>query len=130
RRALRTLEICLGIQEGGYLLGRSDEHVVKVTAIDLDVPEYTIRHKNGRTETLDPDSLALNYDPIDANDFRVLIHLYPQKLTEMLNSDPVGVVIGILQSHRGRLDSDELEHLLSPRFVPANRWKDWWSKAR
>lgn len=130
RRALRTLEICLGLKEGSYLLSRSDEHVVKVTALDLDLPEYTIRHKNGRTETLDPDSLALNYDLIDANDFRVLIHLYPQKLTEMLESDPVGVVIGILQSHRGRLDSDELEHLLSPRFVPANRWKDWWSKAR
>ncbi|HOB73080.1 MAG TPA: GreA/GreB family elongation factor [Phycisphaerae bacterium] len=130
RRALRTLEICLGLKVGSHLISRIDEHIAEVVAIDSEGPEYTIRKKGGRTETLDPDSLALNYDPIEANDFRVLIQLHPQKLTNMLESDPAGVVMGILQSHRGRLDSDELEHLLSPRFVPAARWKDWWSKTR
>lgn len=130
RRALRTLEICLAIEEGSYLIARSDEHIAQVASIDADACEYTIRGKAGRTETLDPDSLALNYDPIDANDFRVLIQMQPQKLASMLESDPVGLIIGILQGHRGRIDSDELEHMLSPRFVPAARWKDWWSKAR
>lgn len=130
RRALRTLEICLGLEVGSYLIGRSEEHIAEVTAIDLDNLEYTLRRKGGRTETLDPDSLALNYDPIAANDFRVLIQFHPQKLASLLENDPVGLVVGILQSHRGRLDSDELEHLLSPRFVPAAKWKEWWSKAR
>jgi transcription elongation factor GreA-like protein len=130
RRALRTLEICLGLEVGSHLIARSDEHIAVVTAIDPSGPEYTIRNKAGATQTLDPDSLALNYDAIGADDFRVLIKLHPQKLAQMLESDAVGLIIGILQSHRGRLDSDELEHLLSPRFLPANRWKDWWTKAK
>ena len=51
-------------------------------------------------------------------------------LAQMLDEDPVSVVIGILHSRHGRIDSDQLEHLLCPRFVPAGRWGKWWSKAR
>ncbi|MEP0841923.1 MAG: hypothetical protein HRF43_04345, partial [Phycisphaerae bacterium] len=130
RRALRTLEICLGLEVGAFLIARSDEHVVEVTAIDAEACEYTLRDPRGRIETLDADTLALNYDPIAANDFRVLVQTQPKKLAALLESDPVELVIGILKSHRGRLDSDELEHLLSPRFVPADKWKDFWSKAK
>lgn len=130
RRALRTLEICLAIQPNGFLIARADEQIVQVTEIDPDACEYTLRTVRGRAETLDADSLALNYDTIESNDFRVLIQWFPQRLSEMLESEPVSLIIGILQSHRGRLDSDELQHLLSPRFVPAERWSGWWSKTK
>ncbi|GMU23454.1 MAG: transcription elongation factor GreA [Phycisphaerae bacterium] len=130
RRALRTLEICLGLKVGSYLLARSDEHVAEVTSIDLENCEYTIRKRRGIEETLDPDSLALNYDPVDANDFRVLIQLQPDRLSEMLANDPCGLIIGILQTHRGRMDSDELHHVLSPKFVPSDRWSAWWRDAK
>jgi len=129
RRALRTLEICLGLTVGDYLLSRSDEHAAEVTGIDLDACLYTVQAKYVEQE-FDPDALALAYDPVEPNDFRALAQLHPDKIGELLEEDPVTLLLGILQSHHGRLDQDQLEHLLSPRFIPPERWSKWWTKAR
>lgn len=130
RRALRTLEICLNLKEGDYLIARSDEHIAKVTGIDLDIPEYTIQGKRGAIDTLEPDALGLAYDPIAETDFRVLIQTNVPRIKELLNEDPVALVIGILQSHRGRLDSDQLEHVLVPQFLSQKEWSGWWTRAK
>ncbi len=129
RRALRTLEICLDLKVGDVLISRSDEHAAQVTAVAPDACEYTIQTPSG-AKTLDADGLALAYDAADRNDFRVLAQLDPGRLKELLDTDPVSFVIGILKSHRGRLDSDQLEHLVTPRFVDPDAWRKWWSKAK
>jgi transcription elongation factor GreA len=129
RRALRTLEICLGLKEGDVLVARADEHVAKVLTIDLDACEYTLKTKRGEI-TVDADALALAYDPVAPNDFRVLNQIHPEQIRNMLEADPVALVIGVLQSHRGRLDSDQLEHLLCPNFLTAQNWPQWWTKAK
>jgi len=129
RRALRTLEICLNLKAGDCLLARSEEKAAKVLEADPENCQYVIVTR-GIEQTLDPDELALAYDPVDANDFRVLKQLYPDKIPEMLEADPVTLVIGILKSHHGQLDADELKHLLTPRLMAENRWGPWWNKAR
>ncbi len=129
RRALRTLEICLGLKIGDCLLARSDEHAAVVTAVDSERCVYTVKSRQG-TRELDADALALAYDAANENDFRVLAQLFPERIGEMLRSDPVGLVVSLLRSHRGRLDSDELEHLLCPRYLPAGEWASWWSRVR
>lgn len=129
RRALRTLEICLNLEEGDYLLSRSEEQAVRVVQVDPDVPEYTIKGKHGE-QTLDPDTLALKYDAVSPNDFRALAQLDPGRITELLDSDPAALVLGLLRSYRDKLDSEQLKHLLSPRYIPAGKWSSWWTKAR
>lgn len=129
RRALRTLEICLNIKEGDFLLSRSEERAAEVAAVDPEQGEYTIRTKSGE-DVLDPDTLGLKYDLVAPNDFRALSQLHPERISELLESDPVALVIGVLHSHHGKLDSDELKHVLSPRYVPPAKWSSWWSKAR
>ena len=57
RRALRTLDICLGLNVGDHLLARSEELAARVTAIDADACEYTIQSSKGE-QTLDADALA------------------------------------------------------------------------
>lgn len=129
RRALRTLDICLNVKVGDFLVSRSDEHAAKVTAADTKSWLYTIRTDHGE-QTLDADALALAYDPAEPNDFRLLLQMDPDRIRDMIDNDPTSLVLGILRSHRGRIDSDELAHLLSPRFIPAGEWKKWWSKAK
>lgn len=129
RRALRTLEICLNLKPGDYLLSRSEERAAEVVDVSLDPPEYVIRSKQGEA-TLEPDELGLKYDPVGANDFRALSQLHPEKITDLLDSDPASLVLGLLRSHRNQMDSEELKHLLSPKYVPAAKWTSWWSKAR
>lgn len=129
RRALRTLEICLNLKAGDYLLSRSEERAAQVIEVDLDRPEYVIRTKRGE-EVLEPDSLALHYDAVGPNDFRALSQLHPEKINDLLESDPASLVIGLLHGHQDKMDSDELKHLLSPKYIPASKWSSWWSKAR
>ena len=128
-RALRTLEICLRLEVGDHLVSRSEEQAAEVTAIEPASCTYTVRAAHGE-ETLDPDALALAYDPADANDFRVLVQLQPERIGEMLDADPVALVVGILKGHHGPLDSDQLEHVLSPRFIPTKAWRKWWTAAK
>lgn len=129
RRGLRTLDICLNVKEGDFLVSRSDEHAAKVVSADPEGCLYTIRTAHGE-ETMDADALALAYDVAKANDFRVLLQMDPAAIQNMIEDDPTSLVLGILQTHRGRIDSDELAHILSPRFIPAGDWKKWWSKAK
>lgn len=129
RRALRAMEICLAIKPGDFLLSRSDEHPAQVTAVNIESCEYTVRTRTGE-QALDPDALGLAYDPVAPNDFRVLRQLQPERIKSLLDENPVEIVIGILHSHHGRIDSDHLEHLLSPAFLTAEQWKAWWTKAK
>ncbi len=129
RRALRTLDVCLNVKEGDFLVSRSDEHVAKVVSAAPESCLYTIHTAHG-DETMDADALALGYDVAKPNDFRVLLQMNPAAISGMIENDPTSLVLGILQTHRGRLDSDELAHILSPRFIPAGDWKKWWSKAK
>lgn len=129
RRALRTLDICLHLQEGDYLISRSEERAALVTGVDREQCEYTLQIGK-REQSFDPDELALKYDPVEANDYRVLSQLNPEKIPEMLNNNPVELMIGILKSNRGRIDSDRLEELLSGRFIEPDKWSGWWSKTR
>jgi len=129
RRGLRTLDICLNVKEGDFLVSRSDENAAKVVSADPEGCLYTIRTAHGE-ETMDADALALAYDVAKANDFRVLLQMDPAAIQNMIEDDPTSLVLGILQTHRGRIDSDELAHMLSPRFIPAGDWKKWWSKAK
>lgn len=129
RRALRTLEICLNLKVGDLLLSRSDERAAEVVAVDPDIPEYTIRNRMGE-DTLDPDTLALKYDHVGTNDFRALSQLHPERIANLLESDPVALVSGLLHGHHGKLDSDELKHVLVPKHLPPDKWSSWWSKAR
>jgi len=129
RRALRAMDICLELKEGDFLVSRSEDRAAQVTSVDTDTWMYTVRTPDG-TDILDPDELTLNYDPTDANDIRILIQLNPERLTDIIDSDPLALIIGILKSRHGQIDSDELEHLLCPKYISDNQWKQWWADAK
>ncbi|HSW45786.1 MAG TPA: GreA/GreB family elongation factor [Phycisphaerae bacterium] len=129
RRALRTLDICLSLKPGDYLIDRSTDHAVRLTAFEPETCIYALRVGH-REQLMSPDALTLGYDLVDANDFRVLSQLHPERLTELAEADPAAFIIGVLQSRHGRIDSDHLEPLLCPRVIPAAAWAGWWSRAK
>ena len=129
RRALKTLEVCLNVKAGDFLIERDSDRAAQVTEVQPEIGQYIVQTPEG-TRSLDADSLALNYDPADANDFRVLVQQHPDKIAALADKDPAGLVIGVLMSRHGQIDADHLEALLSPRFIPAKQWSKWWSKAR
>lgn len=129
RLALRVLDLALGLTPGDMLLSRSEERVAEV--VDIDTEQRVARLKRGmRRVTVPLLELARDYDPIDPDDFRVLRELRPDRLTELLKSDPTQVVIGLIQSHGGMVTLDQLKQELTPQHVATAQWSKWWTSAR
>ncbi|MCP4589278.1 MAG: hypothetical protein GY842_00900 [bacterium] len=130
RRALRTMDVCLALQPGGYLVGRHDEdEAARVEAVDTQTWEVTITTAEGQ-RTLDPVRLADEYAPAAEDDFPVLQQFDPERLAGMLAKKPAEIVISIMRANGGRIDSIALAERLSPKPIAHDDWSKWWTKAR
>lgn len=127
RRALRFLDCGLQLAVGKALLHRSDDTAAQITQLDVDADSATIRTAR-REQTLDIPRLIDEYDVVDENDFRVLEQLQPDKIGQLLENDPAAIVVGVLRSHRNKVNRDQLKLILSPRYIPTAAWTDWWNK--
>ncbi|MBU0639482.1 MAG: GreA/GreB family elongation factor [Planctomycetes bacterium] len=129
RSALRVLDIGLTLKQGDTLLCRMDDRALETTEIDRQNGLFTLR-REGRATTIPVAELARDYDPIDPDDFRVLRQLRPERLAELIESDPVALVIGLIRAHGDHIDQDRLKSELVPRHIDFNGWSKWWTKTR
>jgi len=129
RRALRFLEVGLRLAPGMYLTHRSENEVAQITQLDISADTVVIRTPR-RTNTFDVAHLIEEYNLASENDFRVLSQFGQDRIVELLDADPVTLVVGILRSHGDRIDRDALKLLLVPKYLPVERWSDWWGRIR
>ncbi|MFH1418865.1 MAG: GreA/GreB family elongation factor [Planctomycetota bacterium] len=129
RLALRYLETGLRLREGVFLTHRAEDVAAEVVEFSVEDDRVVVKTAR-RTHTFDVAQLVGEYIIARENDFRVLSQLRPQRLTELLDEDPIALVIGLLACHGNRIDRDELKYILVPHFLPADKWSDWWSKIR
>ncbi len=129
RMALKLMDFCLTLRAGDPLISRSDDRVVEVVEIDLAHTLFTLR-RDTRTTTLPAPEVVRDFDRVSPDDFRVLRQLQPDRLPDLLQNDPVAVVVGILHAHGEHIDTDQLKDELVPRFIDLKDWSSWWTKAR
>lgn len=129
RRAIRTLDVCLGIRPGSYLVSRHDDSVARAESIDPSTWYITIIVNKG-AESLGPVECADEYARCDENDFRVLRQFDPDRLRSMAVKEPAAVVESILKTRAGLINSDELEQLITAGIVAPADWTKWWARAR
>lgn len=129
RRAIRTLDVCLAVEPGSFVVSRHEDGAARVEAVDSSNWEVTVETGSG-TETLAPVAFADTYGPCDADDHRVLVHFDPERLSRMVEKDPGAIITNILRLHDGVMDSDGLQRVMSPGIVAPENWAKWWTKAR
>lgn len=129
RSALRMLELGLSLQVGQPLISRTEDAAVEVTSIDSDKGLVSIR-RDGRTKTLTVQELSREYERGDANDFRVLRQLHPERLVQLINAEPAKLVIGLIRAHGGQITADELKNELTPKYVAPGAFAKWWTDVR
>jgi hypothetical protein len=130
RRAIRTLDTCLAITPGRYLVNRFDGRVVCVKQFDDVMEEFELTEGNATIQA-DPKLLADEFELADENDFRVLKRCNPDRLKELLQKDPAAILIGICSTQSNhQIDSNALKRLLVPQYLPEAEWSKWWSRAR
>ena len=130
RRALRTLEVCLAVHPDDYVAARHQDATARV--LSLDEGNWTVRvaAADGAEKDLGPVEFADAYLPVDPDDYRVLRDFDRDRLAELLDRDPAGIVISILRATGNRMTSDDLEALLTPSLIGPKNWSRWWTKAR
>ncbi len=129
RRALRTLDVCLKLSAGDYLAARDEEAAASVKSIDPSTWRIVIDLGDSEEE-LGAVELADRFERVSPNNFKVLNNLHPQRLSKVLNENPIDVIIDLCQRHGGSYDSTRLESLLVPGVFSESEWEKWWSKSR
>ncbi len=129
RRAMRTMDVCLSIEPGTFVVGRHEESAARVEAVDRNswTVEATV---DGRVESFEAVEFADQYAPADPEDYRVLAAFDQARLSKLVQSDPAAMIENVLIVNGERLTDDELREILVPRYLPAGDWSKWWTKAR
>lgn len=129
RVALRILEVAIGLQAGDTLVSRTDDAVAEV--IEPVNPQGMIVLKRNNRPTIVPAAeAATRYERVPPDDFRVLRALRPERLREIIESDPVPIITAIVRSHGDLLDIDVLRDELVPAMVEPGNWSKWWTRTR
>lgn len=129
RRAIRTLNVCLALQEGDYLAARDEDGAVLVKRIDRTDWEITLQGSEGE-ETLGAVHLADGYQPASETSFRVMKIFFHDTLMKKIDKEPASIVSEICLERGGRMDSIDLENILVPDCLSESGWKKWWTRAR
>ncbi len=130
RRAFATLDLCLRVHDGTYLANQFQNIVVQVKRYDVQTGEYELEDLAGGAMAMEPRKLGDEYAIVEETDFRVLARRDPQRVREVFETDPAGVLIGICKAHDGRIDANGLKELLIPRYLDKEAWSGWWGRAR
>jgi transcription elongation GreA/GreB family factor len=130
RRAIRTLDTCLSLSPGTPLAGRYEQTVLRVDQFNELTACFDLTEPGGGQVSLELKPLADNYEPVEDTDFRVMRAFKPDELSEMVASDPTGVMIGICRMNGGRVESLELKDTIVPRYLDQKKWSNWWTRAK
>lgn len=129
RIAVRMIELCISLKPGDVLASRTEDAVMEVVEADLAQNVFMLR-RGGRKTTIAGLELSREYERIDPDDFRVLRQLRPDRLCEVIQSDPVKVVIGVIHAHGEMIGQDVLKRELVPRYLDPKAWTKWWTRCR
>lgn len=129
RRAIRTLDVCLALEEGDFLAARDEDAAARIDSVNRSSWHFTIATPDG-AETLDAVRLADRYRPATPTEFAVIRQFSPDELAKQMWSDPVPIVVDVCKQNGNRIDSNSLERLFVPELLSEAEWKKWWTKAR
>ncbi len=129
RRAMRTLDLCLAVEPGCYVVDRNEDEAGRVASVDTSRWEIAV-DMGKDSETLEPVAFADRFVLCEADDFRVLARFERDRLQVMLAKEPATVIESILSVKGDALDSEELCSILTPQIIAHGDWSKWWTKAR
>lgn len=129
RQAVKLLDYTLALNPGDTVISRADDRVFEIGEIDRGNGLFTLRRES-RTMTLPASDVAREYDVINPEDFRVLRQLRGARVVELIENDPVAVVVGLLHAHGQSITAEGLKDELVPRYIPTADWSKWWTRAR
>jgi len=100
--------------------------------IDWDLPskKVTIDFEKSTGQTMELQFALQKTEWIAADDFRAKKIEQLEELRTLTKSDPLQLIVHLLQSHGGSMTGDALEKELSGTVIPEPDFKKWWETAK
>lgn len=102
----------------------------KVTDWDLPAKKVTIDFEKSAGQTMELQFAFQKTEWIPADDFRAKKIEQREELRTLSKSDPINLLVHLLQSHGGSMTGDALEKELSGAVIPEADFKKWWDNAK
>lgn len=102
----------------------------KVVSWDLPTKRVTIDFEDGAGKVMDLQFAIQKTEALPADDFRAKKVDQMETLRGLAGSDPVGLVVLLLESHGGTMTVDALEREISGGVVKESDFKKWWEGAK
>ncbi len=102
----------------------------KVVDWNLSAKKVTIDFEQGGGREMDLQFALQKTEPLDAGDFRARKVEELEELRALAKSDPVELVVHLLESHGGTMSVDALEREISGAVVPGADFRKWWDAAK
>ena len=129
-RACDRLDIWAALKPGTYVLTRNSRRVACVEQFNVAEGLCVIREPRGPW-SLDLDEVVGELERLDQDDLRALALFEPERLAQMAEQDPVGLVrLTLSQAKGGTLPFRELKQRLVPAAISPEGWSAWWQKAK
>lgn len=102
----------------------------KVTDWDLPAKKVTIDFEKSAGQTMELQFAFQKTEWIAADDFRAKKIEQLEELRTLSKSDPIKLVVHLLESHGGSLTGDALEKELSGAVIAESDFKKWWDNTK
>ena len=102
----------------------------KVVDWDLPGKKVVIDFEKSSGQTMELQFAFQKTEWIPADDFRAKKVEQLEELRALSKSDPVAMVVHLLESHGGNMTADALERELCGAVIPEADFKKWWDAAR
>ncbi|MGB6221586.1 GreA/GreB family elongation factor [Haloferula sp.] len=117
------------VAPGSFLLHKS-WGAGKVISWDLATKKVTIDFEQSSGQVMDLQFAMQKTESLEDDDFRARKVEELESLRELAKSDPVGLVVLLLESHGGSMTVDALEVEISGAVVEAKAFKKWWEATK
>jgi len=128
--AVATLDRLLSYREGDYFYHAAGWGLGQIAGFDPLTTNATIdfEHKPGHHVPLE--TIETIFERLAPDDFRVLRRTHPERLSQMAQDDPVGLVHMVLAANDRRISARALREALTAEALPAEAWTKWWNATR
>jgi transcription elongation GreA/GreB family factor len=102
----------------------------KVVEWDLPAKKVTIDFAKSAGQTMELQFAFQKTEWIGPDDFRAKKIEQLEELRSLVKTDPIGLVVHLLESHGGSMTGDALEKELSGAVIPEANFKKWWDATK
>lgn len=129
-QAFASLDRWMALREGAWVFHPNGWGLGRILSIDTLLKQAIVDLEKKPRHRMAIEALGTVLEPLDEGHFLVLQREGGERIREMAQSDPVGLVETVLRSFRNPMPLKEIKPHLCPDFIDTRDWSRWWNRTK